>query len=187
MAQTHPEVAEVGDRLDQGFVQVYTGTGKGKTTAAFGQALRAYGAGLKVAIVQFLKVGDSGEVKALQTKIPEIAVFSYGTGGFVVPSSSKQEHRDQCSKAMDKAWEILNSNEVDVLVLDEICTAVEAEVLEERLVIELINSRPKNLELILTGRGAGEKLLGAAHLVTEMQEIKHPYQTGVAARKGIEY
>lgn len=175
------------DRLEQGLVHVYTGTGKGKTTAAFGQALRAYGSGLQVAIVQFLKIGSSGEVKALQAEIPEISVFSFGTGSFVVPSCSTEEQRDQCRKAMDKAWEILDSSEVDVLILDEICTAVDAGVLEEGLVIELINSKQENLELILTGQGAGEKILGAAHLVTDMQEIKHPYHTGVAARKGIEY
>lgn len=174
-------------RLEKGLVQVYTGNGKGKTTAAFGQALRAHGAGLKVVIVQFLKEGTSGEVKALREAIPEIAVFSFGTGDFLLPSGSQETHREQCRKALDKARDTIFNNGTDVLVLDEICTVVELGVVPETAVVEILASKPENMEVILTGRGATKKILEAADLVTEMQEVKHPYYFGQKARKGIEY
>lgn len=177
----------MGERLEKGLVQVYTGNGKGKTTAAFGQALRAQGAGLKVVVVQFLKEGTSGEVKALREAIPEIAVFSFGTGDFLLPSSSEEAHQEQCRKALDMVWETIRNNWTDVLVLDEICTVVKLGVVPEKAVLEILNSKPENMEVILTGRGATKEILEAADLVTEMQEIKHPYNSGQGARKGIEY
>lgn len=174
-------------KLTKGMVQVYTGNGKGKTTAAFGQALRAYGSGLGVAIVQFLKDGSSGEVSALKSSIPEVEVFCYGAEGFIGPSGPCPEDMQRAFDGLQKCYQILSLNKIDILVMDEICTAVSLGLLDESSVLSLLKSRPGHVEVVLTGRNATPAIIAAADLVTEMMEIKHPFAFGQAARKGIEY
>jgi len=177
----------MADNLEKGLVQVYTGSGKGKTTAAFGQALRAHGAGLTVTIVQFLKDGCSPEVKALRASIPEIEIFCFGKSGFVGPSGPDEDDIRQALEGLEKCLLIVGEGSTDVLILDEICTAVALGVIEEEAVLNILKLRPHFMELILTGRGATGKILENADLITDMQEVKHPFTLGQQARRGIEY
>lgn len=174
----------------RGLVQVYSGEGKGKTTAAFGLALRAAGQGLKVCIIQFLKPPKrkTGEVNAAQ-QVSGIEIFGFD-GGFIVPQSDTkaiEEAKKSCQQALAVAREKLSQKGLDVLILDEVNVALSLGLLGLNEVLRLISDRPSNLELVLTGRGAPRELIEAADLVTEMRMIKHPYREGVAARKGIEY
>lgn len=175
------------EKLTKGLVQVYTGNGKGKTTAAFGQAIRAYGAGLRVCIVQFLKDGSSAEVTALRTLAPEIVIICCGEKGFIDPSGPFGRDKDIAATGLASCKEIMAKNEADVLVLDEICTAVSLGVIEEGALLQLLKLRPAGVEVILTGRGASPGIISAADLVTEMREVKHPFARGERARKGVEY
>jgi len=173
--------------LERGLVQVYTGDGKGKTTAAFGQALRAWGRGFKICIIQFLKDGCSGEVAALKEAAPEIEIFSFGDGSFVPPEGPSRLQVDQASRAVGLARIKMSEDDLDLLILDEICSAAALNVLDRDEIITLIGIKPRCLELILTGRNAGREVIGAADLVTEMRALKHPFSEGIAPRKGIEY
>ena len=174
-------------KLKKGIVQVYTGNGKGKTTAAFGQAVRALGAGLEVSIVQFLKDSRSSEVQAVLRAMPEIKVYCFGRTGFVHPFSPSDEDVRQALRGLEKCREILEHDCPDVLVLDEICTAVSLGLIGEDAVLRFLQMRPGNVEFVLTGRKATPGIIGAADLVTEMREVKHPFSLGQSARKGIEY
>lgn len=174
-------------KLIKGLVQIYTGNGKGKTTAAFGQAVRAYGAGLSVSIVQFLKDGSSSEVQALQKAMPEIQVYCYGRTGFIVPPRISSEDIEKALTALGKCQEIIEQDCPDLMILDEICTAVSLGVLSEKQVLRLLEMRPENAEFVLTGRNASPGIIEASDLVTEMREIKHPFSSGQSARRGIEY
>lgn len=168
----------------QGLVQVYTGNGKGKSTAAFGQAMRAAGRGLKVVVIQFVK-GDSscGEHR-----------FAARYGGFalVQPNKgdcfrqSREELGNIVQQTLSLAREAVVGGEYDLVVLDEVFVAVQGGFLSTQDVVGLIESRPARTELVLTGRGAPEEVLRRADLVTEMVAVKHPFDRGVRARKGIE-
>ncbi|NLW07016.1 MAG: cob(I)yrinic acid a,c-diamide adenosyltransferase [Clostridia bacterium] len=173
--------------LEQGLLQVYTGNGKGKSTAAFGLALRAAGRGLKVKIVQFLKKPDYGEHRALERLKPEIEIKSFGCKGFIRRGEVKPQDYQQAAKALEYARQAMHSGQADIIILDEINVALDYGLLDEAEVLALLQSRPQNVEVILTGRNASQKIVAAADLVTEMCEIKHPYTKGVSARKGIEY
>lgn len=169
----------------QGYVQVYTGDGKGKTTAALGLALRAAGAGLKVFIGQFVKGMEYSEISALRKKLPEITVRQYGGDCFIV---NKPDERDkQLARAgLDEINAVIQSGEYDVVILDEANIAVYFNLFSINDLLKIVRSKPSHVELIITGRKAHPALIEAADLVTEMQEIKHYYQKGVQARKGIE-
>ncbi|MDK2820219.1 MAG: cob(I)alamin adenosyltransferase [Clostridia bacterium] len=174
--------------LEQGLVQIYTGNCKGKSTAAFGLALRAAGYGLKVHIIQFMKTPDYGEHKSFPRLAPEIEVKTFGRKGFIVdPKKPKQEDIDQATAAMNYARKVIKSGNVDVLILDEINNAIYFNLIKEEEVLEFLKQRPKNVEIILTGRNAPESLIEIADLVTDMRQVKHPYEQGINARKGIEY
>jgi cob(I)alamin adenosyltransferase len=170
-------------RLARGLVQVYTGEGKGKTTAAFGLALRAAGWGLRVKVLQFLKGRKSGEVAAAERA--GIAVEQFGTAEWVNLESPTEADRQRAQAGLAAAREALD--DVDLLVLDEANVALSAGLLQLDQVLALLEARPQGVEVVLTGRGAPAALLARADLVTEMRQIKHPFQSGAAAREGIEF
>jgi cob(I)alamin adenosyltransferase len=174
-------------KLESGLVQVYTGKGKGKTSAAFGLALRAVGRGLKVFIVQFIKGGfDYGELYVVD-KLPGLKLKAFGRGKFVSENRPDQEDINLAKKAFETAEDAIKSGEYDVIILDEINVALSLKLIETEKVLRLINNKPAQTELVLTGRNAPKEIVEAADLVTEMVEVKHPYNSGFKARKGIEY
>jgi cob(I)alamin adenosyltransferase len=173
-------------KLEKGLVQVYTGNGKGKTSASFGLALRAVGRGLKVYVIQFIKGGfDYGELYVVD-KLPGLTLEAFGRGKFVSEKKPDMVDIDLARQALAKAQEIMKGG-VDVLILDEINVAVNLKLIDIEEVLELIRKKPEHMELVLTGRKAPVEIVQAADLVTEMIEIKHPYNSGFKARKGIEY
>jgi cob(I)alamin adenosyltransferase len=171
--------------LKQGLTQVYTGDGKGKTTAALGLALRASGAGLKVAFIQFMKGdADCGEHRFVAAHAT-FEIFQPNTGNCLVQSNAELQQftEETYTLAADK----LTSGGYDVVILDEILIAVGRGLLNAEAVLKLIRQRPPAVELVLTGRGAPPEIIAAADLVTEMRAVKHPYDRGIMARRGIEF
>lgn len=169
----------------QGFVQVYTGNGKGKTTAAIGLAIRAAGAGLKVFIGQFIKTGDYSEIKTLKRLSDIIVVEQFGLGYFIGRNPT-QEDVDAARRGVERVQAIFNSNEYNVVILEEASVAVRYGLISEEDLLGLIEQRPDNKELVITGRWATQLVIQKADLVTEMKDIKHYYRKGVEARVGIE-
>ncbi|MCX5685910.1 MAG: cob(I)yrinic acid a,c-diamide adenosyltransferase [Candidatus Omnitrophica bacterium] len=172
-------------KFKTGLIHVYTGSGKGKTTAALGLAVRAAGAGLKVSIHQFMKNGQYSELKALK-KINNIIVRQCGQRPFI---KGKPEYGDiKCAEDGFRAAERdINSLKYDLVILDEINIALKLGLIKTKDVISLINRKPKGVELVLTGRGSPAAILKKADLITEMKEIRHPFKLGMTARMGIEY
>ena len=191
---------------DKGYVQVYTGNGKGKTTAALGITMRASGAGKKIAFVQFMKALGYSEQKILPT-LPGVTWKTLGKPFFIAKKGSISEedlaqYGDSCvvfeednppadyvkmiSDGFAEAKEMVMSGDFDMVVLDEINCAMYFGLLSIDEVLDLIRNKPAHTELILTGRYAPDEIIEAADLVTEMREIKHYYNKGVQARKGIE-
>ena len=170
----------------KGMIQVYTGDGKGKTTAALGLALRALGAGLKVYIGQFIKSGDYSELKSLKKYKNQLTIEQYGIGCFI---RGKPKSKDilLAKKGFNVVRGVLLSKKYDVVIIDEINVAQYLRLLSLKDVLALIRFKPKNVELILTGRRAHSKVIQQADLVTEMKEIKHYYKRGIKARRGIEH
>ena len=174
-------------RLEKGLVQVYTGDGKGKTSAAFGLALRAIGRGLKVYVIQFIKGGfDYGELHIVD-KLPNMKLAAFGRGKFITDVSPSGEDAKLAKEAFKLAAKVVNEGEYDIVILDEINVALNMKLVKVGDILKLIKTKPEHVELILTGRNAPAKLVDAADLVTEMKEVKHPYMKGVPPRKGIEY
>lgn len=172
--------------LEKGQIQVYTGNGKGKTTAALGLALRAAGAGLRVYIGQFMKGRHYSELDAAKKLAPLITIEQYGRPEFCVPGKVSEEDFRLAREGMEKIKAALFSNEYDIVVMDEICTALHFKLIEVEEVLKAMRAKPENVELILTGRYAPDAVLDAADLVTEMREVKHYYGKDIPARKGIE-
>ena len=172
--------------LERGCVQVYTGNGKGKTTAALGLALRAVGRGLKVCVFQFIKGGGRyGEHLAAEKLAPLLTIIQTGRPGWVNTKDITEDRRT-AQEAFVQAQELLVSGEFDLFICDEINGAVGFGLLEVEQVLELIDRKPEKTELVLTGRNAHQRVVEVADLVTEMREIKHYYKAGVPARTGIE-
>lgn len=171
-----------------GLIQIYTGRGKGKSTAAFGLALRASGWGLHCAVIQFMKEGGwYGECRAL-ADFPLIDIYSYGIGKFLKKGTSPDERsKELAAEAMARARQLLADDNVDILILDELANAVYFDLVNEEDVLELMAAKRPEQELVITGRNATEAMIAKADLVSEIKEIKHPYNSGVQARKGIEY
>ena len=171
----------------KGLVCIFTGDGKGKTSAALGVVLRALGHGLRVYITFFMKGKyPYGEYDTL-SKLSNVTMASFGSLEFVDPANVKPEEKEQARLALATAREAILSGNYDLVVLDEVNVAVAFKLVELDEVVKLINDKPQNVALILTGRKADAKLVQLADLVTEMLKIKHPYDEGVLARKGIDY
>jgi len=170
-----------------GMVQVYTGDGKGKTTAALGLALRAIGHGLKVYMIQFMK-GDPeyGELRAVKN-LPNFVVRQYGRPDFVDRKSPSAVDIRLAQEGLAHAREVIASGEYDLVILDEINVALDFKLIDLQEVLALIESRPREIELVLTGRCAPQQVLQAADLVTEMREVKHYFRCGRGSRDGIEH
>ena len=174
---------------NRGLIHLYTGDGKGKTTAALGLLLRAYGSGMRVVLAQFLKSRDTGEIKALE-KLGDIAILrsTHEYGFFNLESEhNKIEIVSQNNRILSEAYRLANAGACDLLVLDEICAAYTYNALDKALVESLIRDKLYELELVLTGRDAPELFIEHADYVTEFVKRKHPYDCQIAARKGIEY
>jgi len=175
------------EHLRQGLVQIFTGDGKGKTSAALGVALRALGHGRRVYVVFFMK-GDYpyGEFRIL-SELPNVDMARFGFRTFCDPANVKPEEKEQARQALAAARAAMLSGNYDLVVLDEVNVAVAWKLVERDEVIRLLKDKPPDVELILTGRYADTRLVQLADRVTEMLKIKHPYDEGVVARKGIEY
>lgn len=173
----------------KGLVVVNTGNGKGKTTAALGTALRAWGQGLKVLVLQFIKGGwKYGELKAAERLGEGFEIRQMGEGFIKGPQdNSLEEHRRAAREALSQARREIFSGKYDLIVLDEILYAVHYGLVELSELLNIIKERPSGLHLILTGRYAPPEIIEAADLVTEMVEVKHPFASGLPAQKGIEY
>ncbi len=170
-----------------GMVYVFTGDGKGKTSAALGIALRAAGHGLRTHITFFMK-GEYpyGEQKTLGL-LPNITVARFGSLEFVDPNQIKPEEKEQARLAMENARIAAQSGHFDLVILDEVNVAAAWKLIDVEDVLRFIREKPENLEVILTGRHASPEVIAVADLVTEMKEIKHPYRKGIPSRKGIDY
>jgi len=171
----------------KGLVELFTGNGKGKTSAALGVVLRAAGQGLRVHIIYFMK-GDYpyGERNAL-SHLPNVSFQSFGHLHFINPEDVKEEEREQARQALRAAGQAIGSGDFDLVVLDEVNLAAAWNLIDVDDVLRLIEEKPDSVELILTGRRADERLVEKADLVTEMVEIKHPFRRGIEARKGFDY
>ncbi len=179
---------EETNRLPFGLVQVYTGDGKGKTTAALGLALRAIGWGFKVYMIQFIKGGDfiHGELQSSKY-LPNFKLKAFGHGRYIREDQPLEEDVNRAKEALQFARKIITNGEYDIVILDEINVALHLKLIGIKEAVELIQKKPKHVELILTGRHAPSRVVNLADLVTEMREIKHPYAQDTPGRKGIEY
>ncbi len=166
--------------------QIYTGNGKGKTTAAFGLALRAAGAGKKVFFAQFVKGKIYSEIKAVEQWLPSITVKQFGRGCFIV-KQPQQADIDAARNGLNEIKNILKSGEYHLVVLDEANIAIFYKLFTTSELLEAIEKRHTDTEVVVTGRYAPQELIDAADLVTEMKEIKHYYNNGTEAREGIEF
>ncbi|MGB9681819.1 MAG: cob(I)yrinic acid a,c-diamide adenosyltransferase [bacterium] len=174
--------------MQKGLVEIYTGDGKGKTTAAFGLVLRALGRDKKVIIFQFLKppVPLSGEVIALKKAYPDLEIIQGGRNRFVIGNPEKEDIL-LAKELLNKIILAVSSGRYDIIVIDEVFPAYRSGVISIDDIKEIIDKKTPNTELILTGRGAPEEILQEADLITEMRKIRHPYDKGVKAREGIEF
>ncbi len=169
----------------KGYIQVYTGNGKGKTTAALGLALRAAGAGLQVFFAQFVKGMEYSELHSIKKLSENITLKQYGRDCFIYKEPDEKDIK-VARKGFEEVSNIIAEGRHEIVVLDEINIAIYYKLISVDEVLELINTKPENIELVLTGRNVDEKIIERADLVTEMREIKHYYQNGIHARKGIE-
>ncbi|MDD5482158.1 MAG: cob(I)yrinic acid a,c-diamide adenosyltransferase [Kiritimatiellae bacterium] len=172
--------------MHKGLIQIYTGAGKGKTTAALGLALRAAGAGLKVYLGQFIKKGGYSEIKALRWFRPKITVCQYGAGCFVKGKPLPADIQ-RARNGLDKIAAALQSGKYDVVIADEFFCALKAGLFTKKDALALMDKKTSAVELVLTGRDAPREMMQRADLVTEMKKIRHPFDCGITARKGIEF
>ena len=172
---------------EKGLIHIHTGEGRGKTTAAIGLALRARSRGNKILFIQFFKEKDSqGELSMLEQLGVKILIFDAIKSPFFYPSIDRGFLRNEVEKALDILQDIISSNVFDLVVLDEFICLVSEDLISENEAIVFLQKKPVSLELVLTGRGATEKIMAEADYVTYMKHIKHPYDKGIKARKGIE-
>ena len=174
----------------RGLVIVYTGDGKGKTTAALGMALRAIGRGWKVLMIQFMKgTWHYGELDAVKRLAPDLEIIPMGIGFYKILDDhhTDDEHRQAAIAALDFAREKMLSGEYDLLILDEVNNVISTGLLPLPSVLDFLAHKPSDFHIVLTGRAAPPELIDRADLVTEMREVKHPYQKGILAQKGIDF
>ncbi len=167
-------------------IHIYTGNGKGKTTAALGLGLRTVGAGQKVLLIQFLKDGQSSEIKAIR-RIANFEAKTFGKKGFVSKNNLTKKDYDLAQQGFNFAQKAIQSKKYHLIILDEINLAISLGLIKTQEVIDLIKKTPRQTELILTGRQAPKKLIQAADLVSQIKEVKHYFKKGLRARKGIEF
>ncbi len=174
---------------ERGLIQIYTGDGKGKSTAVVGQAVRAAGHGFKVGFISFFKAPQLfgyGEFGPLQ-KLGIATFFFAKRHPHFYKEISHDEVREECLKGIEFTKELFSDGTWDMLVLDELIIAIRDGFLKEEEVLSLLEAKPQRLELILTGRGATEGIVRKADLVSEVKKVKHPYEQGIKSREGIEY
>ncbi|MBT8351701.1 MAG: cob(I)yrinic acid a,c-diamide adenosyltransferase [Deltaproteobacteria bacterium] len=169
----------------KGYIQVYTGDGKGKTTAALGLSIRAAGAGLKVFIVQFLKKGNYSEINALERFSDLITIEQYGLGQFIKGKPSPEDI-EAGKKGLERIKSIIEAGQHDIVIIEEGNVAIMCGLFSAQDLLDGIEKKPENMEIVITGRSAAPEIIEKADLVTEMKEIKHYYNIGVKARVGIE-
>lgn len=171
----------------RGMIQVYTGNGKGKTTAALGLALRAVGHGRKVTMIQFLKGRQlTGELISSQKHAPMMTIEPMGRTGFTNLADPGPQDWELAHKALNQAWKVIRENRHDLLILDEINIATAYNLISLQEVLDLLEAKPYGMELVLTGRHAPSEIIQKADLVTEMKNLKHYYDQGVPDRVGVE-
>lgn len=175
------------EKFRKGIVQVYTGNGKGKTTSAFGQALRAVGHGYKVCIIQFMKGRKYGEFQAAEKYLPNLTVHLVGLDSFVMRDNPAPVDIEMAKQGFLIAKEVIASGAYNMVVLDEINVAVDFKLIPLNDIVSLMKTKPPALDLVLTGRYAHPDVIELADTVTEMKEIKHHYAAGIKDRAGIEY
>ena len=176
--------------MENGLTIVYTGKGKGKTTAALGIVLRAVGYEKKVCMIQFIKgTWHYGEMTSSKKLEPEFEMITVGKGfvGIIDDKSPKEDHKEIAKEAIKISNEKIQSGKYDIVILDEINYAVNLDLISVKDVLNLIKSKPQKLDLVLTGNYAKDEVIEIADLVTEMREIKHPFQRGIKAKKGIDF
>ena len=179
------DTMESGDKRT-GLVQLYTGNGKGKTTAALGLALRACGKGMKVYVIQFMKGRiNYGELESAKL-LPGMVIEQFGRPEFVDKANPAKEDIELARKGLERAKEIVTSGEYDIVILDEINIALDYSLIPEKEVVEMIRTRPLHVEIVLTGRYAPPALIDLADLVSVVAEVKHPYMKGIESRDGID-
>lgn len=172
--------------LEKGFIQVYTGDGKGKTTAAIGLGVRAVGAGLKVYMIQFMKGRRYSELDGLRN-LPNFSIVQFGRDEFVSKEKPDQIDIDLALKGLHHAQDVIQKDTFDLVILDEINVALDYHLLSLQDVLHLLQTKPVHTELVITGRHAHPEIIKHADLVSEILEIKHPFQKGVLCRKGIDW
>jgi cob(I)alamin adenosyltransferase len=172
--------------LEKGFIHIYTGNGKGKTTAAIGLGIRATGGGLKVYMIQFMKGRRYSEIDALE-KVKNFTVVQFGRDEFVSKENPEQIDIDLARKGFEHAKEIIKNGEHDLIILDEINVAVDFKLISLKNILKLMDEKSEKVELVLTGRYSHPDMVKQADLVSEILEIKHPYQNGIQSRKGIDW
>lgn len=172
----------------KGYIQVYTGNGKGKTTAALGLALRAAGRGKKTYVAQFMKKGEYGELLSVAKYLNEfITIEQFGLPGFHYTGEEVTEEELQAAlTGVDAVKQAIESKKYDIIILDEVNVLLYFKIISPDLILKIIDEKPEDIELVLTGRNAPEDILKRADLVTEMKEVKHYYMQDVPARLGIE-
>lgn len=170
----------------KGLIHIYTGDGKGKTTAAFGLAMRAAGRGLSVLIIQFMKGrSECGEIISAK-RLPGINIEQFGTEDFIDEDKISEKDRRLAVRGIERAKKAMRKKEVDLLILDEINVAIHFNLLSAEQVLGLLDMKPSDMELVLTGRYAKAEIIKRADYVTEMKAKKHPFKSGQKARDGIE-
>ena len=175
-----------------GYIQVYTGNGKGKTTASLGLAMRALGRCWKVLIIMFTKGGDDyGELKAFRELAPDIAnnlkIVQAGLDRIVYIDNQNEKDIEEILKGWNLAKKAIENDEYQLIILDEANIAIDLGIIDVDEVVDVLKNKPDNMEIVLTGRNAHPKIIEIAHLVSNIEPVKHYWDTGIAARKGIEY
>lgn len=174
----------------KGLIQVYTGDGKGKTTAALGQGFRAVGRGFKVIMVQFLKGQDTGELISVEKLYPDFRIMRFDQSKkffWTMSDEEKEELKGRIHEAFQFVHDTIRNYDCDILILDEIMGVIGNKLVSTEKIIKILKEKPETMEIILTGRNTPKEIMDIADLVTEMKMVKHPFQKGINARKGIEY